>query len=75
VPSAPEGRVEEVIVSGAAVTDSEIFADTVCVELSESFTSTVKLAVPLAIVVPEMIPDPVARFKPEGRLPEAIDHV
>jgi len=64
-----------VIVSGAAVTDSEIFADTVCVELSESLTSTVKLAVPLAVVVPEMTPVPVARFKPDGRLPEVIDHV
>jgi hypothetical protein len=40
-----------------------------------SFTVAVKLEVPLALGVPEMVPVVAARVSPAGRLPELIDHV
>jgi hypothetical protein len=40
-----------------------------------SFTVAVKLEVPVAVGVPEMVPVVAARVSPAGRLPELIDHV
>ena len=40
-----------------------------------SFTVAVKLEVPVAVGVPEMVPVVAARLSPAGRLPELIDHV
>jgi hypothetical protein len=37
--------------------------------LLESVTLTVNLAVPLAVAVPEITPDPDARDKPAGSVP------
>ena len=40
-----------------------------------SLTVAVKLDVPLAVGVPEMIPVVAAKVSPAGRLPEVIDQV
>ena len=40
-----------------------------------SVTCTVKLAVPVAVGVPEMVPVLDARVNPAGKLPERIDQV
>jgi len=40
-----------------------------------SVTVVVKLEVPVAVGVPEMVPVVAARVRPAGRLPELIDHV
>jgi hypothetical protein len=53
---------------------SEKAVDLVCVGLPESATVAVKLNVPLAVGVPEMIPVVAARLSPVGRLP-VKDHV
>lgn len=39
-----------------------------------SVTVVVKVEVPVAVGVPEMVPVVAARVKPAGRLPELIDH-
>ena len=39
-----------------------------------SVTCTVKLAVPVAVGVPEMVPVVDASVSPAGKLPERIDH-
>jgi hypothetical protein len=40
-----------------------------------SVTVVVKVEVPVAVGVPEMVPVVAARVRPAGRLPELIDHV
>ena len=40
-----------------------------------SVTVVVKVEVPVAEGVPEMVPVVAARVRPAGRLPELIDHV
>jgi len=40
-----------------------------------SATVAVKLYVPLAVGVPEMIPVPGAMVRPEGSVPAVTDHV
>ncbi len=40
-----------------------------------SLTVAVKLAVPLAVGVPEITPVVAAKVSPAGRPPDAIDHV
>jgi hypothetical protein len=64
-----------VIVRVAGATTSESTADLVCAGLLESLADTVKLAVPVAVGVPEMIPVDGARLNPAGRLPALMDHV
>lgn len=73
----PDGSVEEVIVRGAAAGAMAIdsVTDLVCAGLSESVTEAVKLAVPLAVGVPEIKPVFVFRLSPAGILPEAMDQV
>jgi hypothetical protein len=71
----PEGRAEEVIVRVAAVTTRDRVADLVWAGFAESATPTVKLAVPVEVGVPEMMPVLVFRLRPAGRLPETKDHV
>jgi hypothetical protein len=41
---------------------------------AESATPTVKLAVPVEVGVPEMMPVLVFMLRPAGRLPETKDH-
>jgi len=76
VPTVPPTSVELLIVNGATVTASEIFADWVCAGLLESVTVAVKLNDPVAVGVPRMIPVAAVRLSPAGRLlPELIDHL
>jgi hypothetical protein len=62
-------------VGAAAETVIEAEADLVWAGLLLSFTVAVKLEVPVAVGVPEMVPVVAARLSPAGRLPELIDHV
>jgi hypothetical protein len=52
-----------------------VAADVVWTGVPLSLTATVKLNVPLAEGVPEMIPVFAARVSPAGRLPAVIDQV
>lgn len=60
-------RTSDVVVTAI---DSE--TDLVCAGFSASVTVAVKLAVPLAVGVPEMIPVAGTRVSPAGRLPVVI---
>ena len=59
---------------GAALTVIDSFAEAVWAGDPLSFTVTLKLAVPLAVGVPEITP-PLDSVNPAGKLPDAIDHV
>jgi len=75
VPTVPAGSVALMVnVEGAAAaTTIERVADLVCAGLDESVTVTVKLAVPLAVGVPEIRPVE-AMVSPAGKAPPVIDH-
>ena len=73
--SVPEASVDEVIVSCVDPIVIDVAADLACAGLLLSLTVTVKLEVPFAVGVPEMMPLPAARVNPAGRLPEVTDHV
>jgi hypothetical protein len=75
VPSVPEGRADEVIVSEVAAMAIDIGVDRVWVGLLRSLTVAVKVNVPLVVGIPEMSPLPAANVKPVGRLPNVIDQV
>jgi hypothetical protein len=71
----PPGSAEEPIVKVEGATTSDSVTDFVCAGFSASATVAVRLVVPAAVGVPEMIPLDAARLSPAGRLPEEIDHV
>ncbi len=74
----PSARMYQVVpgpVGAAAETVIEAEADLVCAGLLLSVTVAVKLEVPVAVGVPEMVPLVAARVSPGGRLPEVMDHV
>ena len=54
---------------------SERVTDLVCPGELASVTAAVKVAVPLAVGVPEIKPVDVFRLSPAGRLPETKDQV
>ena len=60
-------------VEGATVSDR--VTDLVWAGLVESATAAVKVAVPLAVGVPEIRPVEVFRLTPAGRFPETKDQV
>ena len=60
-------------VAGAMASDTT--TDLVCAGLPPSAIVAVKLAVPIAVGVPEIIPVAEARLSPAGRLPALIDQV
>jgi hypothetical protein len=64
----------DVIAKLAAPIVSDSCADAVLTGDPLSETATVKVAVPLAVGVPEMLPEGDS-VRPAGRLPEASDHV
>ncbi len=79
-PCVPEGREGELIVKVVDVGVAAVIEiNTVLVanrgEELESETVTVKEKLPLELGVPAMMPEPGARFRPDGRLPEAMLHV
>jgi hypothetical protein len=53
----------------------ERVTDLVCASELASATAALKVAVPLAVGVPEMRPVEVFRLSPAGRLPETKDQV
>jgi hypothetical protein len=57
-----------------AATTIERVADFVCAGLDESVTVAVKLAVPVAVGVPEIRPVDGARVSPAGSAPPVMDH-
>lgn len=59
----------------AAATTIDVAADCVWAGELLSVTVAVKLYVPLADGVPEIIPVVAARVSPVGRVPAVIDHV
>jgi hypothetical protein len=60
-------------VAGAMTSDTT--TDLVCAGLPPSAIEAVKLAVPIAVGVPEIMPVAEARLSPAGRLPALIDQV
>ena len=74
LPSWPAARLVDVIDSPEAEIVSDSCWDTVCAGDPLSLTATVKVAVPVAVGVPEITPAPES-VRPAGRLPDAIDHV
>jgi hypothetical protein len=62
-------------VGGAAKVVIVVTADFVCTGLLLSVTVTVKVDIPLAVGVPEIVPVVDAKVRPPGRLPEVIDQV
>jgi hypothetical protein len=68
-------RLVDVIASvDTALIAIDSCAEAVCAGDPLSFTSTVKVEVPLAVGAPEITPA-LDSDNPGGRLPEAIDHV
>jgi hypothetical protein len=59
----------------AVAMTSERVIDFVCAVLDESTTLKVKLALPLAVGVPEIVPVLLATLRPAGRVPLVIDHL
>jgi hypothetical protein len=70
----PAGSEAE-IVSGCAVIANDRVTDFVCIGLDESATLKVRLAVPAAVGVPEMVPLAGAKLRPAGSVPLVIDQV
>lgn len=62
------------MVRGLAAIVIDVATDLVWIGLLLSFTVTVKLNVPLAVGVPEIVPVAADRLSPAGKLPELTDH-
>jgi hypothetical protein len=60
-----------IVNAGGAAMAIERGSELVWAGLLESLTLTVKLAVPLAVGLPEITPVAAARARPKGRLPVA----
>jgi hypothetical protein len=71
----PGGSDEDAIVRAEGATTSDRVTDLVWAGELASATATVKLAVPLAVGVPEIRPVDVFRLRPAGRFPERKDQV
>ena len=74
----PSGRTYHVVpgpVGTAVATTIELVADAVWTGVPLSATVAVKLNVPFAVGVPDMIPVAVAKVSPAGRAPAVTDHV
>ena len=69
-------RAEEVIVSALPdVTITVIEAEAARLGLLLSLTVAVKVEVPFAAGIPEIVPDDGSRLSPAGSLPEVTDHL
>lgn len=74
VPVFPALRLVDVIASPDAAIVSDSCTDAVCTGDPLSLTASVKVAVPVAVGVPEILPA-FESVSPAGKLPDAIDHV
>jgi hypothetical protein len=72
VPAVPAGSDDVVTVSGATLISNE--SEAVAVVPALSLTCTVKLAVPAAAGVPEIVPEALSE-RPPCRDPDVTDHV
>jgi hypothetical protein len=70
----PTARLFDVIDSPEAEIVSDSCADAVNAGDALSVTATVKVALPLAVGVPEITPA-LESLRPAGKLPDASDHV
>jgi hypothetical protein len=61
--------------AGAEPTVIEAEADLLWAGLLLSFTVAVKAEVPVAVGIPEIVPEVAARVRPAGNLPALMDHV
>jgi len=69
----PDGKLVVLIVSCAVVIASDRVTDLVCTGLDESATLKVRLVVPTAVGVPEIVPDDAAKLSPAGSVPLVMD--
>lgn len=74
VPSLPAARLVDVIESPEAEIVNDSCADAVCAGDPLSLTATVKVDVPVAVGLPEILPA-FESVSPAGKLPDASDHV
>jgi hypothetical protein len=75
VPFVAEGTEDVPSTRDVVVTAIDRLTDLVCAGFSASVTVAVKLAVPLVVGVPAMIPVAGTRVSPAGRLPVVIDQL
>jgi hypothetical protein len=75
LPTGTEGSVVAAIFNMAAATAMVIETEVAWAGLLLSFTTAVKVAVPLTLGMPEIVPVEELSARPVGRLPEAIDHL
>jgi hypothetical protein len=73
----PSRRMYHVVpaAAGGPANVIDVTADLVCAGSPLSVTVTVKVDIPLAVGVPEIVPVVEASVSPAGRLPEVTDHV
>jgi len=74
LPFVPAARFVEVIDNDDGATVIDTWPDAVCAGDPLSFNDTVNVELPLAVGVPETTPA-LESASPEGRLPDAMDHV
>jgi hypothetical protein len=73
--TAPAGRLALIVNAGGALEliTSESVIDLVCAGVDESATLKVKLVLPLAVGVPEIVPVAGDRLRPAGSVPLVMD--
>lgn len=74
-PAVTAGRAEDVMIRGFGMTTTAEFDATDWVGLPLSVTLAVKVAVPLEVGVPAIVPVEGTRLSPAGKLPDAMDHL
>lgn len=72
-PFVPEGKLDVTIVSWVDATEMEAVLERVCCGALLSWTEIVKLELPAAVGVPEIVPL-LDSVRPAGRLPEETHH-
>lgn len=68
------GKAEDVMTSGFGVTTTAEIEAADWAGMPLSVTVAVKVAVPLKVGVPEIMPVDCVRLRPAGNLPEAMAH-
>jgi hypothetical protein len=69
VPTVPGGSKALIVNGAGADTTTDNGSELVCAGVLESLTVIVKLVVPVAVGLPEMMPLAGLRVRPAGRLP------
>ena len=66
--------VTDAMLSAVGATVTDVVVEVIWAGLLLSVTVAVKVEVPMAVAVPEIMPLDGARFSPAGSLPDAIFH-